>query len=138
KATSVDVWQEAQHDPGSITFFAQIPENDAIEPARDAMLATIDNLQKEPVTDAEVARVKAKAAKYYDDVISDPQKLGVALSEAIAIGDWRLFFIQRDRYRNVSAADVQRVALQYLKRSNLTIGAFVPDAKPDRAPLPAP
>ena len=137
KATSVDVWQEAQKDPGSIAFFAQIPESDAILPAREAMLATFDNIRTEPITEAEVARVRAKAAKYYDDVISDPQKLGVALSEAIALGDWRLFFIQRDRYRSVTAADVQRVALDYLKRSNLTVGEFIPDAKPDRAPVPA-
>jgi zinc protease len=137
KATHVDVWQEAQRDPGTLTFFAEIPEGDAIEPARDAMLATIENLRKEPVTDAEIARVRAKAAKYFDDVISDPQKLGVALSEAIALGDWRLFFLQRDRYRSVTAADVQRVATDYLKRSNVTIGEFIPDPQPDRAATPA-
>src|SRR4029079_6307833 len=136
KATTVEVWQEPQRDPGSIAFFAQVPENDPLEPARDAMLATFDNVKKEPITDIEVARVKAKAAKYYDDVLSDPQKLGIALSEAIAIGDWRLFFIQRDRYRNVTAADVQRVALEYLRPSNLTIGEFIPAPKPDRAPVP--
>jgi len=101
------------------------------------MLATFENLGKEPITEAEVARVRAKAAKYFDEVLADPQKLGVAISEAVALGDWRLFFIQRDRYRKVTAADVQRVALDYLKRSNLTVGEFVPVAKPDRAPVPA-
>ena len=138
KAASVEVWQEAQKDPGSITFFAQIPEGEAIAPAREAMFATFENLKKEPITEAEVARVRAKAAKYFDNVISDPQKLGVAISEAVALGDWRLFFIQRDRYRNVTAADAQRVALDYLKRANVTVGEFIPDAKPDRAPVPAP
>jgi len=138
KAASVEVWQEAQKDPGSITFFAQIPEGEAIAPAREAMFATVENLKKEPITEAEVARVRAKAAKYFDNVISDPQKLGIAISEAVALGDWRLFFIQRDRYRNVTAADAQRVALDYLKRANVTVGEFIPDAKPDRAPVPAP
>jgi len=136
KATSVDVWQEAQKDPGSVTFFAQIPPGDAVAPARDAMLATIENIKNEPITEAELARVRAKAAKYYDEVISDPQKLGVAMSEAVALGDWRLFFLARDRYRNVTPADVQRVALEYLKRSNMTLGEFIPEAKPDRAPAP--
>jgi zinc protease len=136
KATRVEVWQEAQRDPGTITFFAEIPAAEPVEPAREAMLATIAGIAREPITDTEVARVRAKAAKYFDDVISDPQKLGVALSESIALGDWRLFFLQRDRYRAVTAADVQRVALDYLKRSNLTIGEFVPDAQPDRAPAP--
>ena len=64
------------------------------------------------------------------------RQFGVAISESIALGDWRLFFIQRDQYRAVKPADVQRVALDYLKRSNLTIGEFLPEAKPDRAPTP--
>ena len=136
KGDSVEVWQEAQKDPGSITFFAQVPEGDATAPAREAMLAVFERLKTEPITEAEVARVRAKAAKYFDSVISDPQKLGVAMSEAVALGDWRLFFIQRDRYRTVTAADVQRVALDYLKRANLTIGEFIPEAKPDRARFP--
>jgi len=136
KATAVSVWSSAQLDPGTLTFFAQIPDGDAIEPAREAMFATFANVAKEPITEAEVARVRAKAAKYFDDVIASPQQFGVAISEAIALGDWRLFFIQRDGYRKVSPADVQRVALDYLKRSNVTVGEFIPDPKPDRAPLP--
>jgi zinc protease len=32
---------------------------------------------------------------------------------------------------------VQRVAADYLKRSNLTVGEFIPDSKPDRAAVPA-
>jgi len=136
KAASVDSWHWGMRDPGHLSFLAQIPETQDIEPARIAMLATIENLSKEPITAAEVARVRAKAAKAFDDVINDPQKLGVAISESIALGDWRLFFLQRDQYRKVTAEDVQRVALNFFKRSNMTVGEFVPDAKPDRAPAP--
>jgi zinc protease len=137
KASAVQSWTEPQHDPGTLTLFAQIPDNDDIAPARDAMFATLEDLKKNPITEGEVARIRAKAAKYYDDVLSDPQKFGVAISEDVALGDWRLFFLQRDRYRTVTAADVQRVALEYFKRSNVTIGEFIPDAAPDRAPVPA-
>ena len=136
KATSVDADADALADPGTMTFFAQIPESESLEAAREAMFATIANVAKEPITEAEVARVRAKAAKAFDDTMANPQKFGVAISESIALGDWRLFFVQRDRYRAVKPADVQRVALDYLKRSNVTIGEFVPDAKPDRAPVP--
>jgi zinc protease len=45
-------------------------------------------------------------------------------------------FLQRDQWRKLSAADVQRVALEYLKPTNRTLGQFIPDAKPDRAPAP--
>ena len=37
---------------------------------------------------------------------------------------------------SVTPADVQRVALAYFKPSNRTVGEFIPDAKPDRAPTP--
>ncbi len=137
KATAVQSWTEAQADPGTLTLFAQVPAGNPIEPVRDTMFAVIADLAKHPVTEEEVARVRAKAAKYFASTINDPQAFGVAISESIALGDWRLFFLQRDRYRAVSPADVQRVALDYLKRSNVTIGEFVPDAKPDRAPVPA-
>ncbi len=135
-ASAVESIGEAQRDPGSLTLFAQIPENDAIAPVRDAMFATIEDLKKNPITEAEVARIRIREAKYFDQVMSNPQQFGVTISGAIAVGDWRLFFLQRDAYRNVTAADVQRVALQYLKRSNVTIGEFIPEAAPDRAPTP--
>ena len=133
-ATAVQSWNVAGVDPGTLTLFAQIPDGEEIGPAREAMLATIADLAQNPVTEAEVARVRQKAAKHFDDTMANPQAFGVAISEAIALGDWRLFFLERDRYRSVKPADVQRVAQDYLKRSNLTIGEFVPDPKPDRAP----
>jgi len=136
KASAVEAYGGAQHDPGALTFFAQIPESDEIAPARDAMFATFEDLKKNPITEAEVERMRIRAAKDFDEMMSNPQHFAVAISGAIALGDWRLFFLQRDRYKNVTAADVQRVALAYLKRSNVTVGEFVPDAAPDRAPVP--
>jgi len=115
-----------------------VPLEDSIDAARDAMIATVEGVGANPITQAEVDRVRAKALRHFDETFNDPQRLGVAISESIALGDWRLFFIQRDRWRKVIAADVQRVALEYLKPSNRTIGMFIPDAKPDRAPVPPP
>ncbi len=136
KATSVGADAESLRDPGLLTFLAEVPESASLDAARDAMFATLANVAKDPITEAEVARVRARAAKYFDDTINNPQAFGVAISESIALGDWRLFFITRDRYRTIKPEDVQRVALAYLKRSNVTVGEFVPDAKPDRAPAP--
>ena len=138
KATSVETWSLSLHDPGTIVFWAQVAMDDAVEPARDAMLATLAAVAKDPITEEEVARVRARAMKAFDETINDPEKLAVGLSEAIATGDWRLFFISRDRWRKVTAADVQRVALAYLKPANRTVGVFVPDATPDRAPAATP
>ena len=138
KASGVEVLTLGFADPGDIIFWAQVPLGDSIDAARDVLVATVEGIRANPVTDAEVDRVRAKALRHFDETFNDPQRLGVAISESIALGDWRLFFLQRDRWRKVSAADVQRVALAYLKPSNRTVGLFIPDAKPDRAPAPAP
>ena len=58
------------------------------------------------------------------------------MSEYIAQGDWRLFFLRRDRIRDLKPDEVARVAAAYLKPSNRTVGTFVPTAKPDRAIIP--
>jgi len=137
KATAVESWFLALADPGNIIFWAQVSVNDPLDAARDALLATLENVRADPITEAEVDRVRAKALRQFDVTFNDPQRLGVAMSESIALGDWRLFFLQRDRWRKVTAADVQRVALEYLKPSNRTLGQFIPDAKPDRAPAPS-
>src|SRR5688572_26092047 len=136
KASAVDTWNLGLTDPGTIIFWAQVALEDAIEPARDAMLATIADIAKQPITADEVARVRAKALNSYEQLFNDPEQLGVALSEAIATGDWRLMYLGRDQWRQLQAADVQRVALAWLKPANRTVGMFVPDASPDRAPSP--
>ena len=58
------------------------------------------------------------------------------MSESIALGDWRLLFLNRDRIEQVTAADVARVAAYYLKPANRTVGIFMPDASPDRTVVP--
>ena len=81
--------------------------------------------------------MRTKAQKDFDDTVNDPEKMAVALADATAEGDWRLFFIRRDRWRTLTPADVTRVGAAWLKPSNLTIGMFLPEAKPDRAPVVA-
>jgi len=130
-----DNW--GMRDPGVAMFFAHVSNEDSLPKAHDALLATLETVKSHPITDEEVERVRARAQNEYDRVLANPQQFASALSEAIASGDWRLFFIERDRWRNVKAADIQRVAEQYFKPSNRTVGEFIPDARPDRAPMQA-
>jgi zinc protease len=137
KASSTEQWVFQQHDAGFVIFWAQVPEGEAIDAARDTLLATLYDVAAHPITEAELERVRTKAQKDFDDTINDPEKMAVALADAVAEGDWRLFFIRRDRWRKLTPADVTRVAGEWLKPSNLTLGMFLPEAKPDRAPIAA-
>ncbi len=136
KAAAVDDFVFDGHDPGFAMFLAQVPESDSLDLARTAMLPVIEDVAQQPFTKGEINRVRAKTLKGIDETINDPQRLGIALSSSIAMGDWRLFFLQRDRWRALTTADVDRVASAYFKPSNRTVGEFIPDAKPDRAPAP--
>ena len=57
------------------------------------------------------------------------------VAEFQTLGDWRLYFVYRDRLRAVTSADVQRVAETYLRRDNRVLGAFVPTESPQRAEI---
>jgi zinc protease len=127
-----DNW--GMRDPGVTMFFAQVSSNDSLAKARDALLATLESVKSAPISEAEVDRVRARALNDFERVLNNPTSFGTSISESIASGDWRLFFLERDRWRTLTAADVQRVAVAYLKPSNRTVGEFLPDAKPDRAP----
>jgi zinc protease len=69
--------------------------------------------------------------------LNDPQKVGVALSEVIALGDWRLYFVGRDRIDKVTSAEVAAVSAKYFRRDNRVTGYFIPDDAPQRADIPS-
>src|SRR5581483_4197245 len=58
------------HDPGALVFFAQT-EPDAIEPARAALVHTLESLGDQPVTEEEVSRVKAEFRRDRDQLFSN-------------------------------------------------------------------
>ncbi|HEX7552762.1 MAG TPA: insulinase family protein, partial [Geothrix sp.] len=89
------------------------------------------------ISQEEVDRAKQSLLKDIDLILNQSDRLGIGLSEYIAQGDWRLFFIMRDRIRKVTALDVRNASAKYLKRENRTLGTFIPTAKPDRAEIPA-
>ena len=123
-------------DPGFTMFGAQLAPGQDTEPARAALLATLESSASEPLTQEELQRARAKWLKGWEQAFTNPETVGVALSESIAQGDWRLFFLIRDRVRDTSLADLQRVAGQYLVASNRTLGTYLPTDKPQRAAAP--
>jgi zinc protease len=117
-------------------FMAELSKTQNLQEARKVLLAELEGLQQNPVTEEELKRAKAGLLSEIDKTINDPQKLAVQMSESIANGDWRLFFLQRDRIENLKATDLQAVGLNFFKESNRTLGQFIPTATPDRIKMP--
>lgn len=136
-AVGVDVDSDLMLDPSLLGFWASLNKTQSLEKARDVLLATIESAGDKPFTEAELTRVKLQLAKSYDQTVSDSGRFAVALSEAIAVGDWRFYFYHRDRLAAVTVADVARVAKRYFKPQNRTLGRFIPTEKPDRTEIPA-
>jgi zinc protease len=138
KAVSTEAWALDLAEPGYIIFWAELSKTQSMEAARKLLLDQVEGIRRKPVTLAELARAKSSLLNDIDKTINDAQRLGVQLSESISKGDWRLFFITRDRIEALTLADVQRAAENYFKPTNRTFGQFVPTTVIDRAAAAAP
>ncbi|MFN2563557.1 MAG: M16 family metallopeptidase [Gemmatimonadaceae bacterium] len=136
KAASIGGLKLQQRDPGGIFWIAHLRVSDSLNAARDAFLKAVDQIVARAPSGAEVDRAKTTLLKNIELSLAKSDQIGLDMSEWIAMGDWRLFFLQRDRIERVTPADVQRVAAAYLKPSNRTLGFFIPTTSPDRAVIP--
>lgn len=137
KAASVFAFPFQTREPGVMAFGAEVRKGQSLDQARAALLATLEGPAIRKVTPAEVERARNQILKEVEMSLNKSEEIGLELSEWIAMGDWRLYFLNRDRVSKVTPADVERVAGRYLKASNRTLGEFIPTAKPDRATIPA-
>lgn len=135
-AAGVWGWAWDLADPGVLMIGAQLAPGQDPAAAREALLAVAESFAKEPVSTEELERAKVKWLKQWELRFTNPEQVGVALSEAVAQGDWRLFFLQRDRMQALKADQVQKLAVQRLLPSNRTLGQYVPTEQPQRAPAP--
>ncbi len=135
-ATQVFGWPMSTRDPGFVMFGAMVKKGDDIESVKNKLIETIElSFAKNPATAEEVQTSLAEAAVDYDRALSDPEGFAVDLSDYIALGDWRLFFADRDATAKVSVDDVNTAAATYFVRDNRVVGLFIPDDHPKRAPF---
>ena len=133
-ASEVSSYSYALHDPGVLFAGAQLAPGQDVDKARAELIAAVESIAREPISAAELSRAKVKWLKDWDQSFTNPETIGRAMSESIAQGDWRLFFLTRDRVRGAQLVDVQRVAEQYLVPANRTLGIYLPTEAPQRAP----
>ena len=135
-ATEAFAFTEALADPGFMLLGAQLGADQDRGAAAAGLQDEAEAFASRPITQQELDRARSKWLNDWEAGFADPQHLGVALSESVAQGDWRLFFLTRDRIRALKLEDVQRVATSYLVASNRTVGEYVPTPQPQRAPAP--
>ena len=138
KASSVFGAESQQREAGFAYFGAILRQELSIEAAREVLLSTIEGIAKTPISSDEVERARTRLLNQIELVISNSRSLALTLSETVALGDWRMLFVHRDRLRAVTTEEVQQAATRYLKSSNRTLGMFLPTKEIDRAEIPPP
>jgi zinc protease len=135
-ATSASAFADSSHDPGLFMFSAQ-PAEGKLEETEKILLDVVEQMDSKPFTAEEVERAKVRAKRNYENTINNASSMMQTLSSASALGDWRLWFLQRDRIAAVTPEEVNRVANTYFKTHNRTIGRFIPVDQPQRLSVPA-
>jgi len=136
KAADVSGAAYALHDPGIFRFMAEVATGNSPETVLDTMLDAIQAVVDQGVTTEEVDRAKLRLLKQRELHAANSADIAVELSEWAAQGDWRLYFLYRDRLEQVTAKDVDRVARAYLQPTNRTVGLYVPSEQTQRTAVP--
>ena len=98
--------------------------------AEQALTAELDRLRNEPITDAELARVKNQFTRDYVVGRETVQQKASALAHAAVIhgGDVASADAEFDLFQQVTAADVQRVARAYFAPESRIVITVLPKA----------
>lgn len=124
--TAVEAFLPLTKDPCLHITFAALAPGATHEQVEKIALAEIEKVRTEGVTDEEVKTAVAK--RLADSAYQRDGTFAIAsnLNEYIAIGDWTRFYSLDEKLREVTAADVKRVAAKYFQVDQSTTGWFVP------------
>lgn len=137
KASQVFAFPFTGYAPGLEYVGAVVKKDEPLEPVRAALTEAVEGFAKNPPTPEEMERAKRAYLNEVERNLADPAQVGLALSETIALGDWRLFFAERDSMAKVTSEQVASAASRYFRRDNRVTGSFIPEDDPQRAVVPA-
>jgi len=125
-ATSARAIADVSRDGGLHEVVVSLAPGASLEEAEAVALQEIERVRREGVTAEEVAaairRHRASSIFRRDGSAA----VASSINQWIAVGDWTLYVTLDEQVSQVTPADVQRVAQQYLDPDQSTTGWFVP------------
>ncbi|MBI3286070.1 MAG: insulinase family protein [Burkholderiales bacterium] len=124
-ATQVGADHGKAFDPGLFNFFAVAAHKVPAAQVEQALLAEIDRLIKDGVTEEELQKVKnQKLLNFYRAQETINGKAAQLGEYEVYFGDYKKVFAAPDAYRQLKPADIQQVAAKYFKKSQRTVGVL--------------
>lgn len=135
KQLAVTEWAyyRGQREPSQIWAGIGLPERSATDTDEQyevkalssaAALAKVMEVFRPTAQELEIARGSIMAGQRA--LFRNSEAMAQALSEAVASGDWRLLWMQRELIAQITLDEVHKVAATYLVPSNRTSGLFLP------------
>ena len=113
--------------PTLMLLYALTAPGHSVEEVATSLHAELERLTREPVSQAELDRVKTQARASKLQLLASNQGLASSLVEYdVKTGSWRNLFETIDRIAAISAADIQRVARTTFVEQNRTVGRLLP------------
>jgi len=121
--------------PNLFYAVAIVPPNRTPEQAAAALIAELDRLRAEPITDRELQRAKNQFARDYVIGRESVQEKASHLAHAVVLhnGDITTADGEFDIFQGLTAADVQRVARRYFTPENRLVLTILPKARASAA-----
>ena len=129
KQLAISAWASStgNRNPDLFLLGATARDGVKIEDVRAALLAEVERIKTEPVSDEELQKalnqLEANFVYGKDSVTDQAEQLGYFE----AINSYRFIDTYMDKVRKVTKADIQRVAQKYLDTKNLTAATFEPE-----------
>jgi zinc protease len=131
-ATKIYGWSPNLYDPGFTYFGCSVPKGKSLDSAKNTFIAEADKLPSLTITQEDLDRAKNALKKQVYDFQNNTEYFCIGLAEIIGAGDWRLFYVYRDRLDSLTLSDVQAALKKYYLPSNRTVGVFIPDKAAER------
>jgi predicted Zn-dependent peptidase len=124
-ATSVFSSYGETFDPTLFQIYAVSAKGAREEAIEAAVYEELDKIKKDGITDRELQKIKnQKMMEFYSQVETINGKSNNIGTYEVFFGDYKKMFNAPAAFNNVTADDVKRVANEYFKKSNRTIGVL--------------
>lgn len=130
------VWDN--RESGMLMAYTQLGKDQDLAQARQTLLQVLEDIGASPIAKEEFERARLKYRNEMKAALDDVSRLGIALSEYIAAGDWRLFFWEQQQVDALELEQVNGVASDYLRAANRSLVNYEPARTVDRVEIPTP
>ena len=127
---SVEAGSEWNIDPGLFIVSAQLRPGGAVEPVEKALFEEIAKVARDGVSGDELSKVRNMTlVDFYKGMRTIAGKANAIGRFEVYLGDHRRLNTYAGDMQKVTAADVQRVARQYLTARNRTVATLIPETE---------